>query len=182
MLKYKKLLKLGFSKPINKKIRDKKAMNPLSHFGQCNLNLQKLKAHYHRIRTGYLAKCYKKLKNSRETHIQDKIVSLLESRLDSVIFRSGLTKSHAAASQIVSHGHTKVNGRKVDIRSYILKVNDIVELTPKFILNKNNENLAKPQYLKVDFKEMIIKFLRVPTRNEIPFETAIDFNKAMGAL
>ena len=182
MLKYKKLLKLGFSKPINKKVRDKKAANPLSHFGQCNLNLQKLKAHYHRIRTGYLTKCYKKLKNSRETHIQDKIVSLLESRLDSVVFRSGLTKSHAAASQIISHGHAKVNGRKVNIRSYILSVNDIVELTPKFTPNLNNESLTKPLYLKVDPEAMVIKFLRVPTRDEIPFETAIDFNKAMGAL
>jgi len=59
------------------------------------------------------------------------LISILERRLDNVIYRLGFVPSRPAARQLVSHGHVKVNGRKVNIPSYQVSVGDVIELSPK---------------------------------------------------
>jgi small subunit ribosomal protein S4 len=59
------------------------------------------------------------------------LLQILETRLDNIIYRAGFAKSRDMARQIVSHGHILVNGKKVDIPSYRVSENDIVEVTPK---------------------------------------------------
>jgi small subunit ribosomal protein S4 len=60
------------------------------------------------------------------------LLQILETRLDNVIYRAGFAKSRDMARQAVRHGHVLVNGRKVDIPSYRVSENDIVEIAPKF--------------------------------------------------
>jgi small subunit ribosomal protein S4 len=61
----------------------------------------------------------------------ESLLQLLETRLDNVVFRAGFAKSRDMARQLVSHGHIQVNGKKVDIPSYRVSENDIVEVAPK---------------------------------------------------
>jgi small subunit ribosomal protein S4 len=61
----------------------------------------------------------------------ENLLQILESRLDNVVYRAGFAKSRDMARQLVTHGHFKVNGAKVDIPSYQVGVNDIVEVSPK---------------------------------------------------
>jgi small subunit ribosomal protein S4 len=69
--------------------------------------------------------------NRRSGKTGDELLRILESRLDNVIYRAGFAPSRDAARQAVRHGHVIVNGRKVDIPSYRVSENDIVEIAPK---------------------------------------------------
>ena len=77
---------------------------------------------------GYYEEAARKHGRTGETMLQ-----LLERRLDNVVFRAGFAKSRDMARQLVTHGHFTVNGRKVDIPSYRVSENDIVEVIPKFL-------------------------------------------------
>jgi small subunit ribosomal protein S4 len=59
------------------------------------------------------------------------LLQILETRLDNVVYRAGFAKSRDMARQVVRHGHVQVNGKRVDIPSYRVSENDIVEITPK---------------------------------------------------
>jgi len=63
----------------------------------------------------------------------DNLLQILESRLDNVVYRAGFAKSRDMARQLVRHGHFLVNGKKVDIPSYQVRENDIIEVAPKFL-------------------------------------------------
>ncbi|WP_018505107.1 30S ribosomal protein S4 [Parafrankia discariae] len=69
--------------------------------------------------------------NRRAGKTGDELLKILESRLDNVVYRGGFAPSRDAARQAVRHGHVQVNGRKVDIPSYRVTENDIVEIAPK---------------------------------------------------
>ena len=58
----------------------------------------------------------------------EQMLQILETRLDNVVFHLGFANTRAAARQMVAHGHVKVNGRKVNIPSFALKVNDVIEV------------------------------------------------------
>ena len=61
----------------------------------------------------------------------DNLIQLLERRLDNVVYRMGFSSDHAEARQLVRHGHFKVNGRRVNIPSYLVRANDVVEVVDK---------------------------------------------------
>src|SRR5205823_5667590 len=102
------------------------------------------------------------------------MLQILETRLDNVVFHLGLATTRAAARQMVCHGHIKVNGRKVSIPSYALKVNDVIEVkehnVSKQLATKNLElstSRAVPDWLsmvKDSFKGTV---MRIPSREEI---------------
>jgi small subunit ribosomal protein S4 len=69
--------------------------------------------------------------NRKQGKTGENLLRILESRLDNVVYRSGFTTSRDAARQAVRHGHFLVNGKKVDIPSYRVSENDIIELRPK---------------------------------------------------
>jgi small subunit ribosomal protein S4 len=101
------------------------------------------------------------------------LLSLLESRLDSVIYRMGFGTSRAQAKQLVSHGLFSLNGRRVDIPSIILKPGDKVEVLPGKKGNKFFENLlaVKPReensWVEVDRKNLKGKFISAPIREQL---------------
>ena len=102
------------------------------------------------------------------------MLQMLETRLDNVVFHLGIATTRAAARQMVSHGHVKVNGRKVSIPSYALKVNDIIEIkdnnVSRQLATKNLElstSRAVPDWLSMNKDAFKGTVMRVPSREEI---------------
>ncbi len=98
-------------------------------------------------------------------------LQLLESRLDNVIFRMGIAATRRATRQIVNHGHILVNGKKVDIPSYSVKIGDTIELKEKAQKNKTIieffSTSNKAEWLKVDENKFSAIFNRLPERKEL---------------
>jgi small subunit ribosomal protein S4 len=100
---------------------------------------------------------------------------LLERRLDNLIYRLGFANSRAGARQLVAHGHVLVNGKKVDIPSYLVSTGDILGLRERSKnLSSIKEALANRNYLPayLDYNDSALegKFTRLPERSELPQE------------
>jgi len=102
------------------------------------------------------------------------MLQILETRLDNVVYHLGFANTRPAARQLVSHGHVKVNGRKVNVPSYSLKVNDVVEVkdsnVSRQIATKNIEmatSRAVPDWLSLNKDAFKGSVVRIPTRDEI---------------
>ena len=104
----------------------------------------------------------------------EQMLQILETRLDNVVFHLGLANTRAAARQMVSHGHIQVNGRKVNVPSFSLKVNDIITVkntnVSRQLATKNLEistSRAVPDWLSLDKEALKGTVMRIPTREEI---------------
>ncbi|MFH1846432.1 MAG: 30S ribosomal protein S4 [Candidatus Omnitrophota bacterium] len=102
------------------------------------------------------------------------LLQLLERRLDNVIYRSCFSASRAGARQLVGHRFVKVNGRKVNIVSYLVKAGDEIALAGKeeqlkFIreYSKELEGRGTPDWLEVSFKDLAVKIKRLPVKGDI---------------
>ena len=104
----------------------------------------------------------------------EQMLQILETRLDNVVFHLGFGNTRAQARQMVCHGHVKVNGRKVNIPSYALKVNDAIEVkdtnASKQMATRSMESSTSrlvPDWLMLDKAATKGTVMRVPTRDEI---------------
>jgi len=104
----------------------------------------------------------------------EQMLQILETRLDNVVYHLGFANTRAAARQMVSHGHVKVNGRKVNVPSYGLKVNDVVEVKESNVsrqLASKNLELATsrvvPDWMSLAKETFKGTVMRIPTRAEI---------------
>lgn len=100
---------------------------------------------------------------------------LLESRLDNLVYRLGLSNSRAGSRQLVSHGHVTVNGKKVDIASYTVSVGDVIGLRERSqnlsVIKEALENRNfLPNYLEFNDQALEGKYIRLPERSELPQE------------
>jgi len=100
---------------------------------------------------------------------------LLEQRLDNLVFRLGLARTRRQARQLVTHGHIAVNGQRVNIPSYLVKVGSTIGLTEKGKnLSTVKEALAEriylPEYLSWDESKLEGRLERLPLREELPQE------------
>jgi small subunit ribosomal protein S4 len=102
------------------------------------------------------------------------MLQILETRLDNVVFHLGFSNTRAGARQMVSHGHVLVNGKKVSIPSYSLKVNDVVEVkntnVSRQMATKGLEistSRSVPDWLTLDKNAFKGSILRIPTRDDI---------------
>jgi small subunit ribosomal protein S4 len=108
------------------------------------------------------------------------MIGLLERRLDAVIFRAKFVPTVFAARQFINHGHVKVNGRRVNIPSYRVKVGDTVEVKESsrqlpLVLEANA--LAErdvPDYIEVNHGKMTAKLARIPTLSEVPYAVVME--------
>ena len=107
----------------------------------------------------------------------DNLLILLETRLDNVVYRCGWASSRAEARQLVVHGHYTVNGKKVDIPSYLVKAGDVVAIkegsrsSDKFkAVSEANSARPAPKWLEVDAQNAQAKIVELPTREEIDLE------------
>ncbi len=104
----------------------------------------------------------------------DNMLNLLERRLDNVIYRMGFGTSRAQARQLVRHGHINVNGRRVDIPSFVVKPNDVIEIREK---SKTNDTILhardatahspSPNWLEVDREALRGRVLGQPKRDDL---------------
>jgi len=144
----------------------------LSTYGIRLREKQKLRKYY-----GLLEKQFKNYfqKAERKKGVTgENLLELLERRLDNVVFRLGITKSRAHARQLILHSHILVNGKKVNIPSYQVNVNDIIEIKEK---SKNIEELKEikegkieisiPSWLEFDAEKLKGKILRFPSKEEL---------------
>ena len=113
----------------------------------------------------------------REGITGDNLMSILESRLDNVVFRLGFARTRKEARQTVRHGHITVNGKRVDIPSYQVKAGDVVAVAPKFkdllpIKEAliSSEHMAVPGWLEVDIEKLSGNVLQVPSRDQIDLD------------
>ena len=107
----------------------------------------------------------------------DNLMIILESRLDSVIFRLGFARTRKEARQIVTHGHITVNGRRVDVPSYRVRPGDLVAVAPKakdLLVIKSalvsNERVSVPAWLEVDIEKLQGSVLALPKRDQIDLD------------
>ncbi|WP_307738656.1 30S ribosomal protein S4 [uncultured Parolsenella sp.] len=107
----------------------------------------------------------------------DNLMTLLETRLDNVVFRLGFARTRKEARQTVRHGHITVNGKRVDIPSYRVKSGDVVAVAPKFkdllpIKEAliSSEHMAVPSWLEVDIEKLQGTVLQLPTREQIDLD------------
>lgn len=104
----------------------------------------------------------------------EQMLQILETRLDNVVFHLGFANTRAASRQMVCHGHVKVNGRKVDVPSFALKVNDTIEIKDNNVSRQLatrgieiSTSRAVPDWLSLNkdaFKGVV---MRIPSRDEI---------------
>ncbi len=120
----------------------------------------------------------------KKENTEDLLARILESRLDNVVYRFGFCKTRRACRQLVSHKHVCVNGRKVNIASYQVKVNDKISLSDKAKANKNiNCEISGPiienSWLKWDAVKKEGEIVRSPTITDIPekldYKNVIEF-------
>ncbi len=102
------------------------------------------------------------------------LLQLLERRLDNAVYRLGFTPSRTMARQLVSHGHVQVNGKKINIPSYSLKINEVISLGSKAIEIPAVKKLLEAQEPKVsgyyERKAAAGRLTKIPSRDEIPTE------------
>jgi len=142
---------------------------------------QKMKFYYgnmneRQFRNVYL-KAIKKKGNTSEN-----LVGILERRLDTIIYRAKFAITVFAARQLINHGHVKVNGKKVNIPSYLVKPEDSIEIRDKskdltiVTTSISTKERDVPEYIQMDEKNKKAKLIRVPKFSEIPFPTMMEPN------
>lgn len=160
-------------KPYWPGVHGKNRRRPLSEFGVQLLEKQKLRFTYG-ITEKQLRKYFDDSKHSRGI-TGNVLLSLLEHRLDNVIFRSGFAKSRNISRQLVSHGHFLVNKRVINIPSYQVKINDVIAIKsqsqPKQIFFGLGDRLKKhetPLWMEIDKKNLEIKIKNNIENDNLP--------------
>ena len=140
---------------------------------------QKLKSYYGNINERQFRNVYRKaLKKKGDT--TENLVGLLETRLDTVIYRAKFAPTVFSARQLINHGHFKVNKKKVNISSYTVKENDLIEVKDKSktltiiegCLSSKERDV--PEYIQHDSKNKTAKLVRVPKFADIPYPTLME--------
>jgi len=153
----------------------------MSDFGQQLRAKQKLKGYYGNITESQFLRIYKeaaRLKGSTSEHI----IGLLERRLDAVVYRAKFVPTPFAARQFVSHGHVTVNGRRVTIPSFRVRVGDVIEVREKgkqmALVLEASQSAERdvPDYIEVDHSKMVAKFVRVPSLSDVPYAVQMEPN------
>lgn len=140
----------------------------LTEYGVQLREKQKAKRYYGLLEkqfNNYYKKAIKQKGNTVDSFIQ-----MLEKRLDNIVYCLGCAKSRRQARELVNHGHFKVNGRRVNIPSYQLKLNDEIELVEKSKTNKFFQDIIKelpkskvPDWLNLDVKSLKAKVVELPS-------------------
>jgi len=136
---------------------------------------QKIKYHYN-LRDEQLIRLVKLAQKKPGVWVGE-LISLLESRLENVLFRGGFARSQTSAAQMISHGQVLVNGRKVNIRSFTVKTGDVIVLTDKGIKNqiyqmaKANPRLPIPDWIEKTESEFVaqLQMKDRPQLESVPF-------------
>ncbi|WP_018185100.1 30S ribosomal protein S4 [Kaistia granuli] len=142
---------------------------------------QKLKGYYGNISEKQFRKIYADA-TRRKGDSSENLIGLLETRLDAIVYRAKFVPTVFAARQFISHGHIKVNGRRVNIPSFQAKVGDVIEVkeaSRQLTIVLEATQLAErdvPDYIEVDHHKMTAKFSRVPALADVPYPVHMEPN------
>ncbi|MDR2902174.1 MAG: 30S ribosomal protein S4 [Lactobacillales bacterium] len=142
---------------------------------------QKLKGVYGNVSEKQLRKYYKEAIR-RKGDSSENLIGILESRLDSIVYRMKVVPSVFSSRQFISHGHILVNGKKVDIPSYLVKAGDEISVRSRakemaFVIEAlAAANRDVPEYIEMDAKEMKGKYIRVPKLADVPYAVQMEPN------
>ena len=154
-------------------------MQKLSDYGQQLKAKQKLKGYYANISERQFYAIYVEATRLKGDSGEN-LIGLLERRLDTVVYRAKFVATMFAARQFINHGHVKVNGKRVNIASYKLKVGDVVEVKDAskqlaIVLEANQLGERDvPDFIEVDHGKQTAKFSRVPQLSDVPFAVQME--------
>lgn len=164
---------MGIDKSSNK--NPKPGRKKQSEYGQQLTEKQKVKFIY-----GMLEKQFRKyyvMATKRQGITGEMLLQILESRLDNVVFRMGLANTRRESRQFVNHGHILVNGKRVDIPSYLVKPGDVISVKDKM---KNSDRMKEivetnasrmvPKWIEMDKNTLTGKVVALAQRDDIDFE------------
>lgn len=167
---------MGYSKTSNKNPGGQRRAKK-SEYAMQLTEKQKVKFVYgmqERQFRGYYEKASRAEGNTGEV-----LLSMLERRLDNVVYRLGYASTRREARQLVNHGHFTVNGKRVNIPSFLVKVGDLVAVCeasvskPRFKKMKEDDAfVAAPKWLDRDKNTLQGKVIAIPTKEDIDFEIA----------
>ncbi len=165
---------LGYSSK-KESIRQPKRRRKESEYAMQLREKQKVKFIY-----GVLEKQFRgyfKRAKSMEGQTGENLMTILETRLDNVVFRLGFARTRKEARQMVTHGHICVNGRRVDIPSFRVRPGELVSVAPKakeLLVVKSalvsNERVQVPAWLEIDIEKLQGSVLSLPTRDQIDLD------------
>jgi small subunit ribosomal protein S4 len=146
---------------------------------------QKLKGYYGNITERQFRKIYAEAER-RKGDTSENLIGLLERRLDAVIYRMKFVPTVFAARQFVNHGHVKVNGKRVNIASYVVDEGDEIEVIERLrqhatvLASSESNERDVPDYIEVDHKKMKGKFVRTPKLSDVPYPVKMEPNLVVG--
>src|SRR6266566_5871125 len=170
--------------PVNKREygpgqHGQRRKSKLSDYGVQLKAKQKLRGYYGNISERQFRGIYqeaRRLKGDTGAHM----VGLLECRLDAIVYRAKFVPTVFASRQFINHGHVKVNGRRVNISSFQVKVNDVVEVkesSKQLTVVLEAIQLSErdvPDFLEVDHSKMTAKYSRIPHLSDVPFAVQME--------
>lgn len=177
---YKKSRKLGFSilengkelarRPYAPGIHGTSRKKKLSEYGVQLEEKQKVRLMYG-LTEKQFARTFEKAGKMKGIHGEN-LLKLLESRLDNVVYRMGLSNTRRGARQLVNHGHILVNGKCVNIPSYTVKIGSTISVKEKSLnhpaMKQALENtLNRPAFVEFDDKKLTGTYVRLPERSEL---------------
>ena len=152
-----------------------------SDFGLQLAAKQKLKGYYGNISERQFRRYYGEAVR-RRGDTSENLIGILERRLDAVVYRLKFVPTVFASRQFINHGHIRVNGRRVNIPSYLVKDGDVIEVKEKsrdlaLVLEAvESPERDVPDYLEVDHKKMRGTFIRMPKLADVPYPVQMEPN------
>ena len=153
----------------------------LSDYGTQLEAKQKMKFYYGNMNERQFRNVYRKA-IQKKGNTTENLVGFLERRLDTVAYRAKFATTVFSARQLINHGHIKVNGKKVNIPSYLVKAEDTIEIKDKSkdivtivgaLMNKERE---VPDYIQMDEKNKKATLTRIPKFSEVPYPVIMEPN------
>ena len=153
----------------------------LSDYGTQLEAKQKMKFYYGNMNERQFRNVYRKA-IQKKGNTTENLVGFLERRLDTVAYRAKFATTVFSARQLINHGHIKVNGKKVNIPSYLVKAEDTIEIKDK---SKNIVTIAGalvskerevPDYIQMDEKNKKATLIRIPKFSEVPYPVIMEPN------
>ena len=153
----------------------------LSDYGTQLEAKQKMKFYYGNMNERQFRNVYRKARQ-KKGNTTENLVGFLERRLDTVAYRAKFATTVFSARQLINHGHIKVNGKKVNIPSYLVKAEDTIEIKAK---SKDNVTIVGalvskereiPDYIQMDEKNKKATLIRIPKFSEVPYPAIMEPN------
>lgn len=145
-----------------------------SEYGMQLREKQKAKRYYGVLESQF--KGYFEKADKTEGVTGENLLSLLERRLDNVVYRIGLADSRKEARQLVTHGHFRLNGKKVTIPSLIVRAGDVITLREESRSSEKFKNLIEaldtritPKWIELDKAQVVAKVAALPARDDVDF-------------